>query len=299
MDRFSGFSPMGQSSILQLTEAMNATDNTLVLGASGKTGRRLVPRLRLRAVPVRPASRSSRIRFDWSDRDTWSAALQDVAAMYLVPPRDPEPVKEFVALAEQRGVRRAVVLSGRGADEWGDSSFGLDMRTAEEAVRASNLDWTILRPNNFAQDFDEDVFRDDVISGHLALPSTVGEPFIDIEDVADVAATVLTEPGKHVGAIYEMSGPRSITFAEAVQMISTASGRPVRYTEVSPAQYRAALIAQGVSEDDADHVAEMFVMMERGVLDAPTDTVPALLGRPARTFEDYVLRAVAAGAWDR
>lgn len=290
---------MGKSNLPGLTGAMNTIDNILVLGASGKTGRRLVPRLRLRGVPVRPASRSSRIRFDWSDRDSWSAALQDVAAVYLVPPRDPAPVREFVSLAEQRGVRRAVVLSGRGADTWGDSTFGLDMRAAEDAVRASSLEWTILRPNNFAQDFDEDVFRDDVVSGQLALPSTVAEPFIDIADVADVAATVLTEPGAHVGQIYEMSGPRSITFAEAVQLIATASGRPVHYTAVSPQEYRAGLVAQGLSEDDAHHVAEMFVMMERGALSAPTDTVPTLLGRPARTFEDYVLRATAAGAWDR
>lgn len=120
------------------------------------------------------------------------------AAAYVVPPGTPGPVHDFVARAEAAGLQRLVLLSGRGADTWGDSSFGLDMRDAEDAVRASSLEWTIVRPNNFDQNFSEELFHAPVVAGELALPAgDVPEPFIDVEDVADVVAAVLTSPGGH------------------------------------------------------------------------------------------------------
>ncbi|MFJ2346731.1 NAD(P)H-binding protein [Streptomyces antimycoticus] len=275
-----------------------SNDTTLVLGATGKTGRRILARLRLRGTPVRAASRSSRTRFDWSDPGGWDATLRGIAVAYVVAPRVPGPVHEFVARAEAAGVRRLVLLSGRGSDTWGDSSFGLDMRSAEDAVRGSALEWTVLRPSNFAQNFDEDVFHAPLVAGELALPAgKVPEPFIDAEDVADAAAAVLTETGRHAGRSYELTGPRALTFGEAVELISRASGRPIAYRQVSPAEYTAALVDEGVGEEDAHHVAEMFVLMERGLLAGTTDDLATVLGRAPRTFEDYVVRAAAAGAW--
>ena len=275
-----------------------SNDNTLVLGATGKTGRRIVARLRLDGTPVRPASRSSRTPFDWTDPGGWDAALHDVDAVYVVAPQVPGPAHEFVARAEAAGVRRLVLLSGRGADAWGDSEFGVDMRSAEEAVRGSALEWTVLRPNNFQQNFDEELWHAPLLAGELALPAdAVPEPFTDLEDVADTAVRVLAEPGRHAGRIYEMSGPRAITFAEAVGMISLASGRPMTYRTISPERYTAALVEQGLGRDAAHHVAEMFVMMERGHLATTTDGIETVLGRPPRPFEDYVVRAAAAGAW--
>ncbi|HET6735182.1 NAD(P)H-binding protein [Mycobacterium sp.] len=277
-----------------------SNDTTLVLGASGKTGRRIVARLRLHGMPVRAASRSSATRFDWSDPGSWDAVLRGIAVAYVVAPSTPGPVHEFVTRAEAAGVQRLVLLSGRGADTWGASTFGLDMRDAEDAVRGSALEWTILRPNNFDQNFDEDLFHAPLVAGGLALPAgDVPEPFIDLEDVADVAATVLTEPGRHAGQTYELTGPRAITFDEAVELISRATGRPITYKQISPAEYIASLIEEGWGEDDAHHVAEMFVMMERGLLATTTDGVATVLGRAARTFEDYVVRAAAAGAWSQ
>ncbi|SED30555.1 NAD(P)H-binding protein [Streptomyces melanosporofaciens] len=277
-----------------------SNDTTLVLGATGKTGRRILARLRLRGTPVRAASRSSRTRFDWSDPGGWDAAVRGITVAYVVAPRVPGPVHEFVARAEAAGVRRLVLLSGRGSDTWGDSSFGLDMRSAEDAVRGSALEWTVLRPSNFAQNFDEDVFHAPLVAGELALPAgTVPEPFIDAEDVADAAAAVLTETDRHAGKIYELTGPRALTFGEAVELISRASGRPITYRQVSPAAYTAALVEKGVGEEDAHHVAEMFVLMERGLLAGTTDDLATVLGRAPRTFEDYVVRAAAAGAWGR
>jgi len=275
-----------------------SNDTTLVLGATGKTGRRVAARLRLRGTQVRTASRSSPTRFDWADPDGWDPVLRGITTAYVVPPAVPGPVHDFVARAESAGVRRLVLLSGHGADTWGDSSFGLDMRSAEDAVRGSALEWTVLRPANFDQNFDEDFFHAPLVAGELALPAgAVPEPFIDLEDVADAAAAVLTEPGRHAGRIYELTGPRALTFAEAVELISRASGLPIAYKQVSPAEYTAALVEEGWDEGDAHHVADMFVLMERGVLAETTGGVFTVLGRAPRTFEDYVVRAAAAGAW--
>jgi len=275
-------------------------DTVLVLGATGKTGRRLVPRLRLRGLSVRAASRSSATAFDWSDPTGWDVALRGASAAYLVPPAVPGPVHDFVARAEVTGVRRLVLLSGHGADTWGDSEFGLDMRSAEDAVRGSALEWTVLRAANFDQDFDEENFHAPLLAGELALPAgAVPEPFIDVEDVADAATAVLTEPGRHAGRVYELTGPRALTFAEAVELISRVSGLPITYRQISPVEYTAALVNQGLTRAAAHNVAEMFVMMERGLIAGTTDDVAAVLGRAPRTFEDYVVHAAAAGAWRR
>ncbi|MFC9427209.1 NAD(P)H-binding protein [Streptomyces sp. NPDC056987] len=279
---------------------MSNNDTTLVLGATGKTGRRVAARLRLRGTRVRAASRSSRTRFDWSEPAGWDPVLQGVTTVYVVPPPVPGPVHELVARAEAAGARRLVLLSGHGADTWGDSAFGLDMRSAEEAVRGSALEWTVLRPANFMQNFDEDVFHASLTAGELALPSgAVPEPFVDLEDVADAAAAVLAEPGRHAGRTYELTGPRALTFAEAVELISRASGLPMTYRQVSPAGYTAALVEEGWGEDDARHLTAMFELMERGLLAGTTDGVATLLGRAPRTFEEYAVRAAAAGAWRR
>ncbi|MET0898468.1 MAG: NAD(P)H-binding protein [Mycobacterium sp.] len=277
-----------------------SNDTVLVLGATGKTGRRVAARLRMRGTPVRAASRSSETPFDWSDPTGWDAALQGVTTVYLVPPSVPGPVHQFVTRAEAAGVQRLVLLSGRGADTWGDSSFGLDMRDAENAVRGSALEWTVLRPNNFDQNFDEELFHAPVVAGELALPAgDVPEPFIDIEDVADVAAKILAEPGRHAGEVYELTGPRPITFAEAVDLISRAAGRPVTYKQITTTEYIAALIEDGFGDEDARHLADMYVVMQRGLIADTTDGVATLLQREPRSFEDYVLRTAASGAWDR
>ncbi|MDZ4267296.1 MAG: NAD(P)H-binding protein [Mycobacterium sp.] len=278
----------------------STNDPVLVLGATGKSGRRVAARLRLAGRSVRAASRSGQTPFDWSVPDGWDAALAGVGAIYLVAPPVPGPAHEFLARAESAGVQRVVLLSGRGADTWGDSPFGRDMRSAEDAVRASALEWTILRPNNFDQNFDEELWHAPLLAGELALPAgEIPEPFIDLEDVADVATRVLGEPGRHAGQVYELSGPRAIPFGEAVELISRASGLPITYKQISAPEYAASLVDDGVGEDDAHHVAEMFVLMERGLIAETTDGVATVLGRAPRSFEDFVVRGAAAGAWRR
>jgi uncharacterized protein YbjT (DUF2867 family) len=267
----------------------------LVLGATGKTGRRLVPRLRAAGARVRPASRTGEVRFDWSDPATWPDALAGAGALYLIAPDDPDPVPAFVRQATDAGVRRVVVLSGRGLDRVDD--FGHGMAAAERAVRDAGLQWTIIRANNFQQNFDEDLWRAPVMAGRLALPvGDVPEPFVDAEDIADVAAALLTRDG-HAGKIYDLSGPRGLTFAEAAAAVAEAAGRPVRYVELTPAEYRDELKAEGYPPAAIDALDALFAAHRAGILAGPADGVRRVLGRDPVDFTVYAARAARAGAW--
>ncbi|WP_405059022.1 NAD(P)H-binding protein [Kribbella sp. NBC_01505] len=264
----------------------------LVLGATGKTGRRVVARLRSEGIAVRAASRSGETRFDWTDRGTWANAVQDVEAVYLVAPDDPEPIEAFVQQAVAAGVRRFVALSGRGMDA-AVGRFGAGMAEGERVVRASGAEWTILGANNFAQNFDEDLWHEPVLAGRLALPAgELREPFVDIEDVAEVAVKVLTSPGHH-GRTYELSGPEALTFAEAVAVIGKVSGRSIEYVAQTPAEYRADLLALGWPAEVADELNALFEIMLEGHLATPADDIERLLGRPAGSFTAYAERVWA------
>ncbi|MBM7776540.1 uncharacterized protein YbjT (DUF2867 family) [Actinokineospora baliensis] len=266
----------------------------LVLGATGKTGRRLYRTLHDAGESVRAASRTSPTRFDWSIPDTWAGALSGASAIYFVAPDDPAPVEAFVEQAVSAGVGRFVVLSGRGLDSSAGDAFP-GMAAADRAVSALDVEWTILRPNNFNQNFDEDLWHGPIVSGRLGLPTGgIPEPFIDAQDIADVAATVLTRGGHH-GKAYDLSGPEALTFADAVEVISRAANQPVEFVELTPAEYTAELLAAGVPAESVAVLDGLFAYLRTGQNSAPTSNVEDLLGRPARTFADYAARA--AGAW--
>jgi uncharacterized protein YbjT (DUF2867 family) len=268
---------------------------TLVLGGTGKTGRRVAERLAARGYPVRIGSRSAEPPFDWENSATWAPALRDVAAVYLTYypdlaiPGAVDAVRAFVDLTRERGIERLVLLSGRGEEE---------AQRAEEVVRASGIDWTIVRASWFAQNFSENYFRDGVLGGEVILPAgDVGEPFVDADDIADVAVMTLTAEG-HAGQLYEVTGPRLLTFAEAVSEIAAATGQRIQYIQVSPDEYVAALEAQGVPADFVWLVHYLFTTVLDGRNAHLTDGVQRALGRPPRDFSDYAREAAAAGAWD-
>ncbi len=208
---------------------------TLVLGGTGKTGRRIVERLTRQDRPVRVGSRSAGLPFDWEDPTTWEPALEDVKAAYvsyypdLAVPGSSEVIASFAELAVMSGARRLVLLSGRGEEE---------AQASEKVLADSGADWTILRSSWFNQNFSEGYLLDPILGGELALPAgEVGEPFTDTDDIAEVATAVLTQDG-HVGQIYELTGPRLLTFADAVAAIADATGRDIRYTRSLPGGLR-------------------------------------------------------------
>lgn len=267
---------------------------TLVLGGTGKTGRRIVERLSARGVPVRAGSRSGLPPFDWEDRDTWAPALRGMTSAYLTyypdlaVPGAAVTVGSFAELAVKSGARRIVLLSGRGEE---------GARLAEQAVQASGADWTILRSSWFCQNFSEGNFLGMVLGGEVALPAgSVPEPFVDLDDVADVAVAALTEDG-HAGKLYELTGPRLLTFAEAVEEIAKAAGRRVRYVQIAMEQFVSALAGQGEPEEVVSLLTYVFSEVLDGRNAHLADGVQRVLGRGPRDFRDYARRAAANGAW--
>ncbi|GAA3934904.1 NAD(P)H-binding protein [Actinomadura viridis] len=274
----------------------------LVLGGTGKSGRRVASLLRDRGTPFRLGSRSSEPPFDWTDPATWDLALKDVTAVYVVPLDGAMLTRPFVERAVELGVERIVLLSGRGLDTPGyadeDGDAGESHRDGERAVRACGAAWTIVRPGWFAQNFSEGFFRDAVLAGELRLPAGDGAvSFVDAEDIAAVAVAALTEDG-HAGKVYELSGPRALTLAEAAAEISKASGREVRYVPLTTDEYVAELVAQGLPLSDARDHDNMISPIRRGMDAHLSNGVQRALGRPPSDFAGFAEKAAAAGAWD-
>lgn len=266
----------------------------LVLGATGKTGRRVTELLQNSGRAVRLGSRQGSPAFDWAHPAGWDAALDGVAAVYisyfpdLAAPGAPEAIEAFTNRALALGVRRLVLLSGRGEEE---------AQRAEDVLRRSGADWTILRAAWFCQNFSESVFLDLIRGGTVALAAgDIPEPFVDVDDIAEIAGRVLTEDG-HAGQLYELTGPAGLTFAEAVAEIARATGRPIGYIRITPEEQAAGLAAAGTPPEVIDLVTYLFMSVLDGRNAQTADGVTRALGRPARSFADYAARAAATGVW--
>ncbi|MCZ2830382.1 NAD(P)H-binding protein [Modestobacter sp. VKM Ac-2986] len=270
----------------------------LVTGGTGTTGARVAQRLRARGVTARVASRTSPCHLDWADPGSWDPALARVDAVWLayapdlaVPGSD-DVLAAVTRRAAAAGVRRVVLLSGRGEPA---------AQAAELAVRAAadeaGLAWTVVRCSWFVQNFTEGQFAGPLRDGELALPvDDVVEPFVDADDIADVAVAALLDDG-HAGRVHELTGPRALTFAAAVAEVAAATGRPMRFRSVTLAEHTAELAAAGVPEDVVALLTHLFREVLDGRNASPTDGVQRALGRPATDLTEAVRRSAAAGCW--
>ena len=202
---------------------------TLVLGGTGKTGRRGVERLQAGGHSVRVGSRSASPAFDWDHEAGWDACLADVTAAYitytpdLAMPGAADAIQAFVKRAKKKGVQRLVLLSGRGEAE---------AQACEKIVQESGLNWTIVRASWFNQNYSEGAFLDMVLAGAITLPAgDQVEPYVDVDDIAEVASAALTQDHHH-GEIYEVTGPRLMTLKEIAAELSAATGREIEYVDV-------------------------------------------------------------------
>lgn len=267
----------------------------LVLGATGKTGRRVLQQLQARGVRVRAGSRSGQPAFDWEQPSTWPGALAGCTSVYVSYQPDLavlgalETVTAFFAEARRANVQHIVLLSGRGE---------VEAEHAEQALAASGVPWTVLRASWFAQNFSEGFFQEPLLHGGvLALPvSDVAEPFVDVDDIADVAVAALTEPG-HLGKLYELTGPEALTFAQAVDEIARASGRPLQFMPVPAEAFRDEMLKTGAPAEAVDLVLYLFATVLDGRNAKPADGVQQALGRAPRSFAAYARAAAEAGAW--
>jgi uncharacterized protein YbjT (DUF2867 family) len=270
------------------------TQQVLVTGGTGKTGKRIAQLLRSQGIPVRIGSRAAVPAFDWENSTTWAAALDGTDAVYisfqpdLAVPGAVETIRRFTAAAVQNGVHHLVLLSGRGEKEAAD---------CEQIVMQAGADWTVLRASWFNQNFSEGNFLDAIREGELALPAgDTPEPFVDVDDIAAVAAAVFTD-ARHRHHLYELTGPRLLTFADAVQEIARATGRDIRYAQIPATTYTAGMEGYGVPEVYIQLLNYLFTEVLDGRNAYVTDGVQQVLGRPPHDFANYARATAATGVW--
>lgn len=272
----------------------NPSPKTLVIGGTGTTGSRVVERLEAAGVPVRAVSRSTDPAFSWEDQSTWPAVFAGIDKMYLVhpvlmTPEASDQIGELAKAAADAGVKHIVLLSGYGADDL--------VAGPEAGVKASGATWTIVRPSWFDQNFETETmqdFRDNIRAGRFETPlGNEVHGFVDAGDIADVVTAALTEPG-HEGKSYDLTGPRLISFRQAIAEISEALGREIEFVDLTQDQLRELLAAQGVPSEEI----EWRAMADPTVEDALGTGVQDALGRAPKDFADYARDSAASGIWD-
>jgi uncharacterized protein YbjT (DUF2867 family) len=266
----------------------------LVLGATGKTGRRIVDRLASKGIPTRQGSRSAFPSFDWNVEANWDDCLVGVESAYityapdLAMPGATDAIQAFVDRALRQGVKRLVLLSGRGEEE---------AQACERIVQGSGIDWTIVRASWFNQNFSEGAFVDMVKAGQITLPNVdTPEPFVDADDIADVAVAALTESG-HAGEIYEVTGPRLLTLTDVAAEISAASGREIAYVPVPHDAFVSEAAESGAPQDVVWMLDYLFATVLDGRNACLADGVQRALAREPRDFSDYASEVAATGIW--
>jgi len=277
------------------------TTPILILSGKGKTGRRVAAQLEARGVPFRLASRSSEQRFDWYDDSTWSATIAGADTAYLAPPVGPTGLAQagrFIQQAAAEGLRRVVLLSGRGVGSPGRDFAVYDGQVdLEHAVQASGADWTIVQPAWFAQGFSEDFLRYHVLAGEIRLSAGTGaEAWIDTNDVGDVMTAALLDE-TYTGQTIAVSGPRPLTMTEVAEALTTATGRPITYVDLDPEKHVTELIDQGLTEEDAEAVRDLFAVIRNHRSEYVSDGVQEVLGRPPRDFADWARETATTGVW--
>jgi uncharacterized protein YbjT (DUF2867 family) len=267
----------------------------LIIGKNGKTGTRVNKSLQALGYETRAVSRSTIPTFDWENPETWWSAIEGTRSAYVtyqpdlaVPNAEPT-IKEFMRVAANAGLEHIVLLSGRGEE---------GAQRAEEVLKASGLSWNVVRASWFAQNFSESFMLEGILEGELVLPAgDIAEPFIDADDIADVAVAALTKPG-HRNKLFEVTGPRALTFAQCIEEISEATGHPVKYTSIPVDAYINVLKEQGVPKDLQWLLRELFTVVFDGRNCNVMTGVEEALGRPANDFKAYVQKTVETGVWN-
>lgn len=280
---------------------MNTNANTtviaapiLVIGGNGRTGKRIVQRLKELRIPVRVGSRSGDPAFDWTNRSTWGPALEGMKAVYISYQPDlavegaSSDIQTLAETAAKAGVQKLVLLSGRGEPE---------AEACERIIMQSGIDHTILRCSWFFQNFSESVFQEPLQAGLLALPAgDMKEPFVDADDIAEVAVAAFTD-AKHANRLYELTGPRLMTFREITAELSKATGRDIRFQDVSIEEYSKTLEGFGLPPDYVQFISYLFTEIFDGRNASLTNGVQQALNREPSDFSSFVQKNLPSGIW--
>lgn len=273
------------------------TNSVLVLGGTGKTGRRITALLHDAGTDVRAAARSGAdVSFDWADPVTWAPAVAGTDRVYLVPPAldldFAAAVLPFLDVAAAAGVHHITYLSARGVEH---APAQVAMRAVElSLIGRHDLTSTILRPAFFAQNFlPGGAFADALQTGVLALPAGDGaEAFVDVDDIAAAATASLLDPAAHTGQQYELTGPEPLTHAEVAQLL-TRHGHPVSYRPVSEQDWVGNATAAGLPADYAGFLGGLLAGIGAGRGARPTDAVARATGREPTPLRDVLSRTLS------
>ena len=271
--------------------------NVLVIGGTGKTGRRVAAILKEEGHEVKVAGRNSTPAFNWDNADSYAPALAGVDRAYIVyypdlaVPGSREAIGRLTEEALAAGLKKVVLLSGKGETE---------AEACEEIVAESGLDYTLVRASWFNQNFDEGSFRDFVMQGVLALPMPDARiPFVDVQDIAEVVSKVLMDDSYN-GQTITVTGPEKLTFKQTAEILSEVTGRNIQYVPISVEEFKAGMSQAGLP----DSYVWLFGYLFKEVLgnadnQSISGDVNKLLGREAIRFSDYAIRAASKGAWNR
>ncbi len=273
------------------------TKRILVTSGTGKTGSRVAQQLLQLGHHVRIGSRSQQPSFDWTDPTTFAPALRGMDSAYVVyypdlaVPGAKAAIEAFTDAARAEGVKKLVLLSGKGEQE---------AEACEQIVAGSGLRYTLVRASWFNQNFSESFLLDPVLAGVMALPMpNAAIPFVDVNDIAEVAVQSLLHD-EYDGETLEVTGPRKLTFAEAVAEINRATGLNAVYQPISLEAFQDGLQAAGLP---ADYVWLLGYLFKEVVGNAENQTisqdVEKVLGRPATDFRTYAERVAATGLWQQ
>ena len=270
--------------------------NYLVLGGKGKTGRKVVQKLKQLNQNVRVGSRSETPSFDWEKSETWTNALEGMDRVYitfqpdLAVPGALEAIEGFIKIAKQKRVKKVVLLSGKGERE---------AELCEQVVINSGIDHTIVRASWFNQNFSESFFLDSILAGHVALPQAEAKvPYVDTDDIADVVVEALINDDQN-GEIYELTGPRFLTFEQVVNEIAKASGRDITFTAISLPAYTKMMEDFGVPSDYVWLINYLFSeVLGNKSNEVITHDIEKVLGRKPKDFSTYAEETAATGVWN-
>jgi uncharacterized protein YbjT (DUF2867 family) len=226
---------------------------------------------------------------DFLNPASLDAALRGVEKAFLIPPTDPRSVEmqvNFIRAAKRAGTRHVVKLSVNGADVNSPVRVARWHAEGEKELEASGIPFTHLRPNAFMQNF-LGLAPTIVSQGEFYQPAADGKvSHIDVRDIAAVAAKALTENG-HQGKTYVITGPEALSYDEAASKLSAAIGRPVKYVNVTPEDFKKSLLGWGIPEYMADGLNEFFAAIRAGYCAVVTNTVEEVAKRKPISFGDF------------
>lgn len=264
----------------------------LVTGGTGKTGSRIVDQLRAKSILPRIASRNAKgadfVRFQWQDPTSFKAAFSDIKAVYLVAPTDTfdsigamQPALEF---AREVGIVRFILLSASSLDEGGPM-----MGAVHAWLRGNAPEWAVLRPSWFMQNFSEGQHLAPIRDNSAIFSATQGGRigFIDAEDIASCAATLLLAP-EIENTEHILTGPRSNSYDEVAEVFSRHLERRVNHMRLSVSGITKRFISLGFPEDYATMLAAMDETIASGSENRTTDTVRELTGQEPCSLDAFV-----------